>query len=479
MAPALRDDPEPEEARAPRGRRRPRPGRLRSACRPGSPSGGQRATAPIAAGVLAGLVLVATPPWHGIAVARFGDSPVFEALRRGATRVLYLTLWPGDSANSSLYLYAITRTRVPAVNGYSPLVARHYVRDVFEPLEPLNVGISGPWRCRRSVGWACRTWSSIGPSSRLRSRRTRRRSRSSASAPLPRSRSSSRRTRSGSSEWPAKALSPRRGGRHRPWGSSTRPSGRVAKRARSSTRPTPLGAASWPPARRGPPGFLAFGPYRPLPAGAYTARFRARGQGLRVDVATDRGQRILAERAVDPGPEWTDVVLPFVVERGRPLEFRVAWDGKHVAAIDWVLAVAADRPDPSGPTRWRRSRTVSGSARTPRPRGAGRVTPIRATANGRDWSAGPPGSFPRAATACPSGYVPTRRAGARWSASRSPNRWATILATRRVPAPEVPSDAYGEATLDFELSRPTVLEFPILYLGDVGVFLDRLTVTPR
>ena len=74
------------------------------------------------AGVLTGLVLVATPPWHGIAVARFGDSPVFEALRHGATRVLYLPIWPGDSAYSSLYLYAITRTRVPAVNGYSPFV---------------------------------------------------------------------------------------------------------------------------------------------------------------------------------------------------------------------------------------------------------------------------------------------------------------------------------------------------------------------
>ena len=98
----------------------------------------------IVAGVLAGLVLLATPPWHGIAVARFGDSPVFEALRRDATRVLYVTIWPGDSALSSLYLYAITRTRVPAVNGYSPFVPRHYVRDVFEPLEPLNVGDVGP-----------------------------------------------------------------------------------------------------------------------------------------------------------------------------------------------------------------------------------------------------------------------------------------------------------------------------------------------
>ena len=54
-----------------------------------------------------------------------------------------------------------------------------------------------------------------------------------------------------------------------------------------------------------------------------------------------------------------------------------------------------------------------------------------------------------------------------------------VLATRTVPAAEVPAAAYGEATLDFDLSRSTVLEFPVVYLGDVGVFFDRVTVTPR
>jgi hypothetical protein len=33
--------------------------------------------------------------------------------------------------------------------------------------------------------------------------------------------------------------------------------------------------------------------------------------------------------------------------------------------------------------------------------------------------------------------------------------------------------------LDFELPRPSVLEFPVAYLGDVGVFFDRVTVSPR
>ena len=92
-------------------------------------------------------------------------------------------------------------------------------------------------------------------------------------------------------------------------------------------------------------GFLTFGPYRPLPAGAYVARFRVRGSGLRLDVTSNFGERVLAERAVDPGPDWVDEVLPFRVEHARPLEFRVAWDGRREAAVDWVLVVAADRPE--------------------------------------------------------------------------------------------------------------------------------------
>ena len=100
----------------------------------------------------------------------------------------------------------------------------------------------------------------------------------------------------------------------------------------------------------GPPGGAArISHVRALPAAPgrrVRARFRVRGHGLRLDVATDWGRRILAERTVDPGPVWVDVALPFVVEHARPLEFRVAWDGQREAAIDWVLVVARDRPDP-------------------------------------------------------------------------------------------------------------------------------------
>ena len=55
---------------------------------------------------------------------------------------------------------------------------------------------------------------------------------------------------------------------------------------------------------------------------------------------------MLAERAVAPGPDGRTSTLPFVVARARPLEFRVRGTGVDEAAVDWVLVVDADRPDP-------------------------------------------------------------------------------------------------------------------------------------
>ena len=50
---------------------------------------------------------------------------------------------------------------------------------------------------------------------------------------------------------------------------------------------------------------------------------------------------------------------------------------------------------------------------------------------------------------------------------------------RRYPPPRCRPTSTGRRRWISTLSRPTVLEFPVLYFGDVGVFFDRLTVTPR
>jgi hypothetical protein len=53
------------------------------------------------------------------------------------------------------------------------------------------------------------------------------------------------------------------------------------------------------------------------------------------------------------------------------------------------------------------------------------------------------------------------------------------LFARVVDAAEVPPGDYRDVALDFALDRPRVLEFPLAFLGDVGVFFDRVTIEPR
>jgi hypothetical protein len=423
------------------------------------------------------LVLVGTPPWHGIAFARFGDSPVYETLRREASRVLYLPVWPGDSAHSGLYLYSVTRTRVPMVNGYSPLVPRHYVDDVFEPLEGLNVGDLAPGEAGalRRLGISHVVVDRAGFPPQV--------------SPYP-----SAFTIDGLRASGVLALQQAAGPL---W------LFRVTDGAPVSIRRTsPVGVfyeaerqnhetgtvVDAPEASGGrvvvgrpgtAAGFLTFGPYRPLPAGAYVARFRVRGQGLRVDVASDRGQRVLAERTVDPGPGWVDEVLPFVVDHARPLELRVAWDGRREAAVDWVLVVAADRPalEPAYEVEALPHRL--GDRPDPEASGgwAAYADPVESLRG--DLVSGPARLFPAGRYQL---AVRLRAAGVgrgplvRLSVTEPAGR---ALAARVVEAAEVPPGAYREVALDFTLDRPRVLEFPVGYLGDVGVFFDRVTVTPR
>ncbi|MBI4765572.1 MAG: hypothetical protein HY787_13370 [Deltaproteobacteria bacterium] len=63
-------------------------------------------------------------------------------------RVLELPVWPGDSHQSSVYEYTVTRTRKPMINGYAPVVVRDYIEKVFWPLFPLNYGELTPREIR-------------------------------------------------------------------------------------------------------------------------------------------------------------------------------------------------------------------------------------------------------------------------------------------------------------------------------------------
>jgi len=427
---------------------------------------------------LGALVLVATPPWHGIAFARYGGTSVYETLQREASRVLYLPLWPGDSAHSGLYLYAITRTRVPTLNGYSPLVPRQYVRDVFEPLEALNVGDLGAGEAqalrRLQVSHVVVDRGGFPPQvSPYPSAFTVQRLKASGTLALRQTVDPLWLFRvTESPPAPNRETSPV--GLFYEAEQQNHETGAVIEAVDASGARIVVGR---PGAAR--PGFLTFGPYRPLPAGAYVAWFRVRGAGLRLDVATHRGQRILAQRAAEAGPDWTDAVLPFAVEHARPLEFRVFWDGRHEGAVDWVHVVAADRPDRESTYEVEALPHRLGERPDPAASGghAGFADPVESLRG--DLVSGPARLFPVGRyrltvrlRAEATGRGPLVRLAVTEPAGR-------VLAARTVAAGEVPPGAYRDVSLDFALPRPAVLEFPIGYLGDVGVLFDRITVTPR
>ncbi|MFH0789909.1 MAG: hypothetical protein V2B13_20145 [Pseudomonadota bacterium] len=73
--------------------------------------------------------------------------PIAKNLQKGR-RVLELPIWPGDSHQSSLYEYTVSRTGKPMINGYAPVVYRDYIEKVFWPLFPLNYGELTPRQLR-------------------------------------------------------------------------------------------------------------------------------------------------------------------------------------------------------------------------------------------------------------------------------------------------------------------------------------------
>ncbi len=436
-------------------------------------------------GRAAGLLLLAaialgSAPWHGIAVTRLPDSPAFAALREQARRVLYLPIWPGDSAESAAYLHHVTRTRVPMVNGYSPLVPRQYVTDVFEPLQGLNAGDLGASELtllrRLGVTHLVLDRAVFPPkASPFPSALTRDRLRASPAVAVE---------RAAEPFWVFRLTD-------RPAEAGPRPTSPVGVFFEAEALLRETGAVVADAAASGGqvvaaragaarPGFLVFGPYRLLPAGTYRATFRVRGAGLALDIAAERGQRRIAERVTAPTAEWTDVALDFALERARPVEFRVRWDGRGDAAVDWVLVVFAERPDPewafevealphqlvgeradsaasggvaayADPVESRRIPLVTGPARR-YPPGRYRVV-LRARAAGP--AAGP---LLRLTVTEPAGRV---------------------LAARTVQAAELPPGAYREVALAFTLSRAAVIECPVEYLGATGVYFDRLAVVPE
>ena len=93
------------------------------------------------------------------------------------------------------------------------------------------------------------------------------------------------------------------------------------------------------------PGFAAYGPYAPVPAGKYVALFRVRrttvahGPLLTVDASADGGNHLDAERVItaEQLPEKAFRAIPLVFDHpGGALETRVQWTGAADVELDTV-----------------------------------------------------------------------------------------------------------------------------------------------
>ncbi len=402
------------------------------------------------------------------------SGPSYQTIHHASGKVLYLPLWPGDSAWSSVYLYAATLTRTPMLNGYSPLVTNRYVREVARPLESLNWGELRPDQAeqlrRLGVEWVVLDRGVFPPKV----------------SPFP---STLTLARLRASPWldPIGADNPL-------WIFRLRASPRAPTPTETLTSPQGVFyEAEWLPRQvgtvidqaeasggklvaveHGDPGFITFGPYRILPPGRYRTVFRLAGPA-RVEVTARKGTTILAARTVPEGAgALGDVSLDYALLTGEGVEFRVFWPGGAPTRVDYVYTTFADQTDPAPAfevealahaLEERPDSEASGGV-------AGVTTPLTPTDT---VLSGPYRRYPagRYVAAFRLKAHPPTPGTVAWVGIRE--AYGRELAGREVSGAEG-GRGYREVEVSFTLPTPRVLEFPVISRGRATVSLDRISV---
>lgn len=381
---------------------------LSAAWRPGA---GWRS--PLLAALVGGAILLSLWPPTPAGVCLLPPAgPLEEAIRqempdgpRGQTRLLGLPIWPGDSHQSSIYDLTIARTGAAMVNGYSPVVSRAYVEQVYTPLYALDFGLlDGPALATlerlkvplvafhdddqvypRKISpfppaLARQRLLASGAFSLERQAGTVFLLRRQAGAPLDPA--PGRVVSPVVSLWEAESLGrntgrlvddPQASG----WGLMFAESPRVGdplgpRLARAG------GNVAQARTGRDRPGFLCFGPYKAFPPGDYRAVFRLRrGPGPLpgyIEVVSEGGQRILARAQLTPerlpaDGAWHDVELPFSLSGLTILELRCQFAGGSDLDLDVVLVGFRDAQPPDGYYRaqdlWRQTGDLLADASAP------------------------------------------------------------------------------------------------------------------
>ena len=318
-------------------------------------------------------------------------------------RLLGLPIWPGDSHQSSIYELTISRTRAPMINGYSPVVRRDYVDQVFQPLYPLDLGLLDRGTlaalAEQKVALV-----SFHDDEMVYSRKV---------SPFPPALARQRLAASGAlvplaqqgtvflyrlrpqaqpDPRPGRVISPVTSLWEAEW--LKRETGRLVDDRRASgwglmfrepatplaplgpRRPRARGNLVQARAGRDHPGFLSYGPYKNFPPGRYRARFRLRrwpgpAPGW-VEVSADKGRRSLARVELDQAHlpadgRWHDVGLEFELRGLAELELRTYYNGRADLDLDLVLVsfAGAEQRFFRAQDLWRQTGGLVSDARVP------------------------------------------------------------------------------------------------------------------
>jgi hypothetical protein len=392
------------------------------------------------------------------------EARTYEALRApGNGRVVFVPIWPGDSSWASLYQYAATRTRRPMLNGYSPLVGRRYVDEVYWPLDHLNRGEITEREFRRlhelGVRFLVVDRGAFPPKvSPFSSGFTLNRLRASPYVDLA------------LEDPPFWLFALRDTPRPGPVALPTTPYGiffeaeRLPRRVGGAVEDP---EASWGravTAREGahaePAGFVVFGARAGLPRGSFRVIYRLRGHApgnataARIEAVTDAGRQVLAARTLagrDLSDRYADHALDLTLGEPTLVELRVFWAGRGELAVDYFYGLFANQTDP----------------------------PRLFASDDFGFGHGPFRRFP------PGDYVLTFRTRvddrpdapvARFTIATAHER--AVLATRTVRGVELERvGAYQELALPVRVERLRVLEILIDFLVP-GVSVDQIRVMP-
>lgn len=468
-------------------------------------SAAMRAGKPAAALIIA-LTALAAIDYHsgrGVGLCLLDrDNKVYERIARAKDpKVLNVPIWPGESSWSSIYQYYAVESGTPMINGYTPLVSKSYIDNVFWPLFPVNSGdITGDQaRLMKKMGVTHVVFHEEAYPPKVSAYpQTLALERLAASPYLDLVERKPPLTLLKLSGGP-------RNGEAVPL--FTSPIGHMIQAESLPRRlgiPTPdpaalNGAALAADPATGGDGIINAGPYMTFPAGSYRATFRLKVDDdasphplARVDVAGDEGRIILAEREITGADfaaagEYQEFTLEYSLEPGRPwqVEFRARLIGEARVWFDSVYVLFADRSDPAWEYEAEEMFYTGGITADTAAHGGKAVVSIP----GRDPAdmviRGPGRVFPAgdytARFRMKTGGAGDSSGAVAWIEARSASS-GKALGRRAVTAKDMPGEwEYGEAALPFSMPREDAVEFYVISTGAARLAVDgfRIEGAPR